>query len=85
MKISQREARRLQKRVAALEYTLNKQRQSYASDWGADWVHLESLTLSDASFAKVNTARRLSHAVIVLPQGNSSINLYASRLPYPTE
>lgn len=85
MKISQREARRLQKRVQALEKILSDQRKSYAADWGYDWVNIESLNLFEVSFAKVNTARRLGHAVIVLPGEGTKVSLYASRLPDPNK
>lgn len=79
--ISQKEARRLRKRVQELEKTLADQKSAWRSTWSADWVHLESLTLSTESYAKVMTARKLDHAVIViLGSAGTNVNLYADKL-----
>jgi hypothetical protein len=80
MKISQREARRLQKRVYELECVLNRQKNRWASDWGAGWVNIESLILTPESFAKVATARLLGHAVVIIPSTDNAVRLYADKL-----
>lgn len=65
--ISQREARRLQKRVEALEETLNEQRNA----WGAGFiggVHLGTTPLDvvgERLFGALEAARKLNHAVVV--------------------
>jgi hypothetical protein len=81
MKISQREARRLRKRVEQLEAEQIRLRSRWASDWGPGWVNIESLTLTPESFAKVRTARLLDHAVVILPSARTNeVLLYADRL-----
>jgi hypothetical protein len=81
-KISQRAARWMQKRIEDLERERGRQRDRWASDWDQSWVNIETLTLSDSSYAKVKTARALKHAVIVLPaESGTVVRLYAERLP----
>ena len=81
-KISQREALRLKKRVAELDALQRRQSHHWATDWGPRWVRIESLNLTDISFAKIKTARALGHAVILVPSGSGTdVLLYAERLP----
>lgn len=80
MKISQRQASYYRKRCMELEEILSRQRNRWASDWSPGWVHIESLTLADASFAKVTTARLLGHAVVLIPGNGTSVMLYADRI-----
>ncbi len=65
MKISQREARRLKKRVDELETVLNEQRRSWVSDWPGG-VHIASVSWAapDATCARIKVARQLGHAVV---------------------
>jgi hypothetical protein len=79
-KLSQREARRIKKRVGELELRLKQQRDRWSSDWGPDWVNIETLTLTPESFAKIKTARLLGHAVILLPHNGTQVLVYADRL-----
>lgn len=66
MTISQREARKLRKRVAELERHIESQRRA----WGADWPDGTNFRTFDASAhgelrAAIKTARMLKHAVVV--------------------
>jgi len=79
MKISQREARRLRKRVIELEQQFWRMRNRWATDFGPGWVNIETLTLSDASYAKLSTARKLDHAVVVVMGDNNRALFYADR------
>ena len=79
--ISQREARRLRKRVIELEDILNAQMQRWSGKWVPGWVNFATVTLDEATYAKVTTARLLDHAVIAVPSGSGTvISLYAERL-----
>lgn len=73
MKISQREARRLRKRVAELEGVLKAQRASWTSTYPGG-VHIETVDFSSAenpALIAVSTARRLDHAVVCVNDGKS--------------
>ena len=77
--ISQRDAWRLKKRVAVLETAENQRR----NDWTRDYpggVHIASLNADPVLLAQVNTARRLSHAVVATV-ANIEIRFYALPLP----
>lgn len=81
MKISQREARRLNKRLLELERTISGYENSWSSSWVKDWVNIGTLTLNEVSYAKVATARLLKHAVVVVPANNgTNVYLYADSL-----
>jgi len=81
MKISQREAHRLKKRVAQLESERRNMRNAWASEWRGGWINIERLAFGVESFAKIITARKLGHAVILLPEGNgTNVLIYADRL-----
>lgn len=84
MKISQREARRLRKRVSELEGAIEKQRRI----WGQEYVggvHLMPLTFSESCHlpAVVKAARKMGHAVVVTGDDGQTLNFYA--LPLPKE
>lgn len=82
MKISQREARRLKKRVDELERNQEHMRNRWRSDWVPGWINIDSFVLSDIQFARVSTARALKHAVVMVPADNGNeVRLYAERLP----
>jgi hypothetical protein len=80
MKISQREARRLRKLVNELESTELGRRRSWSQDWGPGWVQIESTTLTAVEFAAVKTARKLGHAVIVVPKDGTDVSFFAVKL-----
>jgi hypothetical protein len=75
-KISQREARQLRKRVAELE-KINEQN---ASAWARDYVggvNIDTIPVKDVEWHIISTARKLGHAVVVLPTDNFKLLLYA--------
>lgn len=77
--ISQREARRLRKRVAELEGQEERRRRT----WGQEWfggVHIVTVNYEDANGhtpTAVRTARKLGHAVIVLGDDTGTLRLMA--------
>jgi len=75
-KISQEEARRLQKRVGELERLREKECSSWTSDYPRG-VHLGILKLDSWLFSAVKTARRLGHPVVVTHDANDQIWFYA--------
>lgn len=71
MKISQREARRLRKRV----YELEAQEETRRRYWGMQYPggsNIASITLGNSHEAvvAVRTARRLAHAVVAVDRGD---------------
>lgn len=74
-KISQREARRLQKRVAQLESELSNQRHVWACDWPGG-VHIASQDSVNGTAGIVRTARKLGHAVVVVARDNGELLFY---------
>jgi hypothetical protein len=76
--ISQREARRLQKRVRELESIMDHERAVYACDWPGG-VNIGSLSWEADNFVAcaVYTARRLKHAVVAVSDGSRRFNLFA--------
>ncbi len=81
MKISQREARRLRKRVNELEYAETKRRQSWSQEWPGG-IHIASTSPSADVLAATRTARRLGHAVVVvLDNDGASVRLMALQHP----
>lgn len=78
MKISQREARRMKKRIAELEDTFARQRRSWASEWPRG-VLVGSLTSSTDTIPRViQTARKLGHAVVCATgRDNNTVDFYA--------
>jgi hypothetical protein len=86
--ISQREARRLQKRVADLERQIKGQRARWSADY-VGGVEVYRITLDRSSHAPtaIRTARRVGHAVVALcddqPSSEDVIRFIA--LPHPSE
>lgn len=81
--ISQAEARALRRRVEELESRENDRRRAWASAWPGG-VHLSGVRMAEGTSAvrEVITARKLGHAVIVLPDERANtLNLYALPLP----
>jgi hypothetical protein len=81
MKISQREARRLRKRVAELEAGIRQQRAAYSQTWigGVDIGRHEFTGYYLPAI--VRTARRLGHAVVAVGDETDTIRFIA--LPHP--
>jgi hypothetical protein len=79
--ISQREARRLRKRVTILEDIIERQRRDYSQDWfgGVDIGRYEFTTVAIPEI--VRTARRLGHAVVAVGDDTDTIRFIA--LPHP--
>jgi hypothetical protein len=75
MKISQREAKRLQKRVDELEAILRKQRNAFVTDWPSSIV-VARITPDPVTMAQIQTARKLDHAVVAVPE-RSEIAFFA--------
>lgn len=71
-KISQREARRLRKRVKELEEAEAKRQRRYAQDWPGG-VNVATADLPTDAAVAIRTARRLRHAVVAIADdsGNS--------------
>lgn len=79
--ISQREARRLRKRVDTLESVLTNQRRSYGQEW-VGGVDIGRFTFSTSFHADViRTARRLGHAVVAVGDDTDTVRFIA--LPHP--
>jgi hypothetical protein len=76
-RISQREARRLQKRVQELERERQEQRSAWSKDYPGG-VNIDTLDLKEmpSELAAIHTARLLGHAVVAVDHG-TSVFLYA--------
>lgn len=83
MKISQREARRLQKRVAELERHIEAQHRGWSGDWPGG-VHFRTFDASAHGElrAAIKTARTLKHAV-VCALSDTQLLFYALPLAKP--
>jgi hypothetical protein len=73
--ISQREARRLKKRIAELEQIEMNRRNSWSADYPGG-THFWTLTVADDSKAAIGTARKLGHAIVATLDG-AQLRLYA--------
>jgi len=81
MKFSQREARRLWKRVAELEKAEQARLRRWATDWpGGTEIARCEFSNSDAAVA-IRTARRLKHAVVALADDDDTLRFVALSLP----
>lgn len=82
MTISQREARKLRKRVAELERHIESQHRNWSRDWPGG-VHIRTLdaAANGELRAAIKTARMLNHAV-VCTVSDTQILFYG--LPLPT-
>lgn len=84
MSISQREARRLRRRVAYLEEIFRGQRNAWLMNYPLG-VNIDSIELSstDTAVTAISTARKLGHAVVCtldMTHGRT-VQLYAVKLP----
>lgn len=79
-KISQLEARRLKKRVAELESILEKQKAHWSHQWPGG-VHIGTVTVQPYEWHIADTARRLGHAVVVVPAEFPKLHIYGCPLP----
>jgi hypothetical protein len=68
-KISQREARRLKKRVDELEREIDGQRRNWSNDWPGG-VHIATAENEKANAEKIQVARKLGHAVVATDAGD---------------
>jgi len=75
-RISQEEARRLQKRVDELETLRGKERASWASEYPRG-IHIGSWAPESWFFATIKTARRLDCPVVVTHNDKGELNFYA--------
>lgn len=78
-KISQRQARELQRKVVRLENHLAGQRRSWSGEWPGS-VSIGDLNIPAATTAAIRTARLLGHAVVVVPQDGDRVRFYASEV-----
>ena len=76
MKISQRETRRLRKRVEALEADQERQRSTWANDYPGG-THIASSTPDATVVAAIRTARKLKHAVVSIERQDGEVNYFA--------
>lgn len=79
MKISQREARRLKKRVAELEDVERRRLNNWSREW-PQGIHLCTLRLQPEHAAVLRTALKLKHFVVVKFDGEVDAMFYASQL-----
>jgi hypothetical protein len=75
MKISQREARRLKKRVEELENRAYRNNRHWSSEYPGG-VHIDTIRVTNAEACIIETAIKLGHAVIVKSAGNDQIHVY---------
>lgn len=81
MKISQREARRLRRRVQQLETAEIKRRSAWSSEYPGG-VNICNILYSQDDFhaVAIRTARKLGHAVVVVER-SGELNFMALPLP----
>lgn len=75
MKISQREARRIKKRLADMEEAERRRYSKWCSDFPGG-THMQSLTLSEIPAATLNATSRLGFVMVGKIDGNI-LNVYA--------
>jgi len=76
-KISQREARRMQRELRQRDADESRRR----SRWKADYpggTHIDTIVLSDVEFSIVDTAMKLNHAIVAKLDGGT-LKLFAVR------
>lgn len=82
-RISQREARKLRKRVVELEGAIQSQRRWWSHEW-LGGVSIASATWNDPNATTpvaIRTARRLAHAVVATVDDAGTVNFVALPLP----
>ncbi len=80
MKISQREARGLRKRVTQLEGLLQTQRRVFSQEWPGG-VQIASSSPSGEVLSSIRTARKLGHGVVATVDSDTFVRFVA--LPHP--
>ena len=78
-KITQSEARRLQRRVDELERAEAVRNNAWSSEWPGG-VHVYSLAISDALRQTIRTAGQLGHATVVRLASDGNAKFYACKL-----
>ena len=76
--ISQREARRLRKRVAELEQADAGRRNRWAADYPGG-VNIDTIAVTETEWHVVQTARLLGHAVVVMCGDCPQLRVYGLR------
>lgn len=79
-KISQREARRLRKRVAELEQRESDRRNAWVRDWPGGVDLGSGLAVHASWWWCVQTARKLGSAVVAIPVDGDKLKLFAVKL-----
>lgn len=83
-KISQREARRLRKRVETLEGIITRQRRTWSQEYVQAVQIASAIWTADQTIpTAVRTARKLGHAVVVIGDDTGELRFVA--LPHPAE
>lgn len=80
MKISQREARKLKRRVRELENVLDEMRKNWREDWPAGRLFHRAIGADKITLTAIKTARLLRHAVVVMPSGDDLV-YFGMQLP----
>ena len=76
MKISQREAQRLRRRVQHLEDQERQRNNAWIGDYPGG-VDLGSIQLADAMYYSIYTARKLGHSVVVTSIEPNRVRVFA--------
>jgi hypothetical protein len=79
--ISQREARKLKKRVEELEQRERARISRYSSDFPGG-IHVQTLNLNEVPAARLQTAAKLEHALVGRVNGNE-LYIYAVEVKKP--
>jgi hypothetical protein len=75
-KISQRQAQRLRKKLDELQRRESNNLHSWSSDW-VGGVNICTVEPGDRNRHIISTARKLGHAVVVMPADNFKLLIYA--------
>jgi hypothetical protein len=78
VKISQREARRLKKRVRELEDQQARRARQWSSEYPGG-VHIDTIRITNAEACIIETAQKLGNAIVVKSAGNDQIYVYGVR------
>jgi hypothetical protein len=76
--ISQREARRLKRRVEQLEERERSRMRNWSSEYPGG-THIDTLTIAGVEYVAIKTAWMLGHPVIVKPSRTNEVMVYAVR------
>ena len=80
-KISQREARRLRKRVIELEYRLNCADDAAVSDYPGTGLY--TINIDEKTQGAIYAARRLGYGITAAPRDSGKLALFARRKLLP--